>query len=279
MFIEKEHKPEEEKEPQTSWKDFLYNPRTGEFVGRTASSWGLILLFYVVFYAFLAAMFSFTMWVMLQTLDENTPRYRDRVPTPGLVITPKSLDIVYSMSDPLKYAPYIQHLESFLQQYNDTEQDKNELCVAGKYFEQDAESPKKACQFKRSSLGFCSGLADNMFGYAEGKPCVLLKMNRIIGLKPRGDPYINCTAKTESPLQMMYFPSEGHIDKMYFPYYGKKAHVGYVQPLVAVKLLLRKEDYNKEVLMECRVEGTDLRNNDDRDKFLGRVTFRVMVTE
>ncbi len=24
---------------------------------------------------------------------------------------------------------------------------------------------------------------------------------------------------------MQYFPSEGRIDKMYFPYYGKKAHV------------------------------------------------------
>lgn len=29
----------------------------------------------------------------------------------------------------------------------------------------------------------------------------------------------------ESAVQMQYFPSEGRIDKMYFPYYGKKAHV------------------------------------------------------
>lgn len=33
----KEGKPEENK---SSWKDFIYNPRTGEFMGRTASSWG-----------------------------------------------------------------------------------------------------------------------------------------------------------------------------------------------------------------------------------------------
>lgn len=33
----KEDKPAENK---SSWKDFIYNPRTGEFIGRTASSWG-----------------------------------------------------------------------------------------------------------------------------------------------------------------------------------------------------------------------------------------------
>ena len=53
----------------------------------------------------------------------------------------------------------------------------------------------------------------------------------------------------------------------------------YVQPLVAVQLLLTKEDFNIEQTVECKVEGSDLRNNDDRDKFLGRVIFRVKVSE
>ncbi|CDQ68097.1 sodium/potassium-transporting ATPase subunit beta-3-like [Oncorhynchus nerka] len=266
--------------PQTSsWKDSIYNPRTGEFIGRTAKSWALILLFYLVFYGFLAGMFTLTMWVMLQTLDDNIPTYRDRVASPGLVIRPRSLDIVFNRTDPKQYGQYVQHLENFLQQYNDTVQEKNELCMVGEYYEQDDQEEKKVCQFKRNLLRQCSGLSDTTFGYAEGKPCVLVKMNRIIGLKPRGDPYINCTAKRESPLQMQYFPSEGRFDKMYFPYYGKNLHSTYVQPLVAVKLLLTKEDYNNELTMECKIEGSDLRNSDDRDKFLGRVTFRVKVVE
>ncbi|TRY93695.1 hypothetical protein DNTS_029401 [Danionella cerebrum] len=275
----KNENPANAKEPESSWKDAIYNPRTGELFGRTARNWGLILLFYLVFYGFLAAMFVFTLWVMLQTLNDEAPKYQDRVASPGLVIKPESLNIVFNRSNFLEYSPYVQHLESFLHKYNDSEQAKNDLCMAGQYSEQDEEPQKKVCQFRRSFLRSCSGMEDFTFGYAKGQPCVIVKMNRIIGLKPAGDPYINCTLKGEKALQMQYFPQDGTIDRMYFPYYGKKTHKGYVQPLVAVKLLLKKEHYNSELTVECRVEGSNLKNNDERDKFLGRVTFNLLVSE
>lgn len=44
---------------------------------------GLILLFYLAFYIFLAALFALTMYVMLQTLDDHRPTYQDRLSTPG----------------------------------------------------------------------------------------------------------------------------------------------------------------------------------------------------
>lgn len=267
------------KENTSSWKDSFYNPRTGELLGRTASSWALILLFYLVFYCFLAGMFALTMWVLLLTLDDQVPRHRDRVPFPGMVIRPNTMEIVYSKSDP-KYNGYVTQLENFLQRYNDTIQEQNfQNCPAGKHFIQDEAEEKKVCSFKRGFLSACSGLSDTNFGYSDGQPCVLLKMNRIIGLLPRGDPYINCTLKKDYPVTLQYFPQEGRIDKKYFPYYGKKAHENYVQPLVAVKLLLGKEDLNKEHAVECRVEGSNLRNNDERDKYLGRVSFKVKVME
>lgn len=41
---------------------------------------------------------------------------------------------------------------------------------------------------------------------------------------------------------MQYYPTEGHIDKMYFPYYGKKAHVSIItelkMPMLEWKLAL-----------------------------------------
>ncbi|KAA0702296.1 Sodium/potassium-transporting ATPase subunit beta-3 [Triplophysa tibetana] len=172
-------------------------------------------LFYLVFYGFLAGMFTLTMWVMLQTLDDYTPKYRDRVADP---------------------------------EYNESAQDKNEQCPEGVYFEQDGVQEKKVCRFKRSLLRQCSGLADSMFGYSEGQPCILVKMNRVIGLRPRGDPHIICGAKRELPLQMQYFPSEGRLDKTRI-----------CPPVVAVKLLLAEEDYNSELVIECQVEGSDLR--------------------
>lgn len=38
---------------------------------------------------------------------------------------------------------------------------------------------RKACRFMRSWLGDCSGLQDRDYGYSKGKPCVLLRMNRV----------------------------------------------------------------------------------------------------
>ncbi|KAG8445511.1 hypothetical protein GDO86_010323 [Hymenochirus boettgeri] len=264
----------------SEWKQFIYNPRSGEFLGRTASSWALILLFYLVFYGFLAGLFTLTMWVMLQTLDDSVPKYRDRVSSPGLMISPKSagLEIKFSRNEYKSYFEYVSALDSFLGPYNDTKQAKNELCQQGFYFEQPEEGEKKACQFNRTSLGPCSGIDDPHFGYKDGKPCVIVKMNRIIGLKPEGNPKINCTSKTED-VNLQYYPENGKIDLMYFPYYGKKPHINYVQPLVAVKI--SPSNYtSEEIVLECKIHGSrNLKNEDERDKFLGRVIFRVQMRE
>jgi len=43
----------------------------------------------------------------------------------------------------------------------------------------DESAERKACQFKRSMLDECSGTRDKDFGYSKGKPCIILKMNRV----------------------------------------------------------------------------------------------------
>lgn len=63
--------------------------------------------------------------------------------------------------------------------YNDSVQESNELCLVGEYTRQERQPVKKVCQFKRSVLQQCSGLRDSSFGYADGKPCVFIRMNRV----------------------------------------------------------------------------------------------------
>lgn len=54
-------------------------------MGSSTSS-GLILLFYVIFYLFLAGMFALTMYIMLLTLDDFKPTWQDRLATPGEIV-------------------------------------------------------------------------------------------------------------------------------------------------------------------------------------------------
>ncbi|XP_067347730.1 sodium/potassium-transporting ATPase subunit beta-2b isoform X2 [Channa argus] len=236
------------------WKEFIWNPRTREFLGRTASSWGLILLFYLVFYIFLAGLFALTMYVMLQTLDDHKPTWQDRLATPA---------------------------------YNNTIQaQKNHECTPDQYFVQDdsgdvKNNPKRSCQFNRTILQDCSGLEDRFYGYQIGKPCIIIKLNRVIGMRPGNDgqaPYVTCGAKREDSDKigdLAYFPPNGTFNLMYYPYYGKKAQVNYSQPLVAVKFLNITQ--NEDVNIECKINANNIPSGSERDKFAGRVSFKLRI--
>uniref|UniRef100_A0A5F8GU29 Sodium/potassium-transporting ATPase subunit beta n=1 Tax=Monodelphis domestica TaxID=13616 RepID=A0A5F8GU29_MONDO len=216
-------------------------------------------------------------WDECQTLSDETPKYQDLIASPGLSIIPKpmnALEIFVNISEKTSYEHYVTALGHFLKKYEDSMQEKNIECESGIFFEQKSRS-KLACKFSLKILQVCSGLNDSSYGFDEGSPCVILKMNRIIGLKPEGNPSIQCHVKEER-VNLVTFPDAGKIDLMYFPYYGKKAHKNYLQPLVALKVNFQPG--SEEASIECKVEGSpNLKNQDERDKFLGRIAFKVTL--
>ncbi|XP_078542099.1 protein ATP1B4-like [Lissotriton helveticus] len=284
-----DHQKKESKKTWGEWmldaKHFIWNPETREFMGRTARSWAYILLFYLIFYAFLAGMFSLCMYVLLLTISPYVPTYRERVFPPGVMISPHTsgFHVVFNASEISTWSPYVEHMHRFLEAYNDSLQStKNIECTPGKYFRQPGndDEPRRACQFRRSMLQNCSGIEDPTFGYSVGQPCLFLKMNRIVGYEAgEGTPiYVTCEVPRgeEGDLNSVkLYPGNGTFDLMYYPYYGKLTHVNYTSPLVALHFTEVRN--NRQITVQCKLNGKDIINDNNNDRFLGRIIFTLEI--
>ncbi|XP_053486651.1 protein ATP1B4 [Ictalurus furcatus] len=269
-------------------KTYLWNPETKEFMGRSGKSWSLILFFYSALYIFLAAMFAGCMCCLMWSISPYAPTYNDRVMPPGMTMLPQvdvvhGFEITFNASDRSSWKKYARALEAQLKPYDDTLQKRRNIeCKMGTYFLQDSleeSAERKACQFKRSSLGPCSGIEQKDFGYAHGKPCILLKMNRILGYLPgQGTPVnVTCAVKKGTPEELgeVEFYPKNIFDLMYYPYYGKLRHVNYTSPLVAVRFPNLQQDAHLHV--QCKLNGKGIINDSPTDRFLGSVSFNLQV--
>ncbi|KAM4621207.1 protein ATP1B4 isoform 2-T3 [Polymixia lowei] len=258
-------------------KTYLWNAETNEFMGRSGKSWSLILCFYAALYMFLAAMFGGCMCCLMWSISPYHPTYNDRV------MPPDGHEIAFNASDRKSWKKYTKSMEEYLRPYNDNAQErKNIHCQQERYFMQDdldESAERKACQFKRSWLGDCSGLQDPHYGYSQGKPCILLRMNRILGYLPgHGKPInVTCGVKKGPPEalgELQFFP-KSLFDLKYYPYYGKLRHVNYSSPVVAVRFA--GVQYDTHIQVQCKLNGKGIINDSPTDRYLGSMTFSLDV--
>lgn len=274
---------------------FLYNSETGEVCGRTGKSWALITIFYVIFYTLLAGFFIATIAVFYTTIDKHYPKLQDSSSllkgSPGLGYRPRpnyeSTLIRFNKGD-ASLNPYVNNIRTFLAHYNTTKYDSRyENCdsIVG-----ERETNKhRPCLFDPLALD-APCLRETDYGYKNGTPCVILKLNKIYNWVPK--PYSNetvpaeakenwgsshitvkCQGERESDIenlgQVNYYPPHGFPIK-YFPFLNQP---GYHAPIVVVQFMNPTRGFL--VMVTCKAYAHNIAIN--KMNSLGLVHFELLV--
>jgi len=195
--------------PKTTFKQFLYNPDTKQVLGRTLQSWFLILVFYIVLYAFLAGFFSTLLFVFYKTLEDGRPKWTQHESlignNPGVGYRPmhKQDDVLLIEFDPNNQVDvnmWRDQVNDFLKPY----QVQNETVPCSYTDKPDAN---KACQFRIPALTNCT--VANSYGFASGQPCIFLKMNKIYGWEPK--PYTYHEVETNTTTEGVAINMPEHL--------------------------------------------------------------------
>jgi len=173
--------------PKTTFKQFLYNPSTKEVLGRTAKSWFQILVFYVVLYAFLAGFFGLLMFVFFKTLETDRPKWTQKDSlignNPGMGFRPMHPDadvllLEFDKNNAEDLKLWKKNVNDFLAPYKNSTKTADNMCD----YTTRTEAPK-TCYFQIPVMTNCTEA--NSYGFADGNPCVFLKMNKIFGWEPK----------------------------------------------------------------------------------------------
>lgn len=255
----------------------IYDSEDGSFLGRTAKSWLLITLFYIVYYGCLAGFFGGMLWVFLYSvIQEDKPHLTGQHSllrlNPGMGFRPQpdienSL-ISFTAGQNWTYASYVANLQKLYDAYKkDKPGARYRDCGPGST----DSDPTKVCQFDwDTQLPNC--LPENQFGYTVGRPCVILKLNRIFGWLPDPldaefpHPTVRCYGENAADHENLGAPiyepavggnmteASGYFSNAYFPFFKQFAYQG---PLVAV--VFNRLPANTVVMIECRLGN--LRNS------------------
>ncbi|GFO28481.1 sodium/potassium-transporting ATPase subunit beta [Plakobranchus ocellatus] len=286
------------KQRLASFGTFLYDSETKQVLGRSGRSWGEIGIFYVIYYACLAAFFAATLAVFNQTLDDDNPKLQGSSSllkgNPGMGFQPMpDIDTTLIYSTKEGKDEYVKSIEKVLSDYKLANSDGVD-CSQVKGIRQDADKP---CRMNFTELTAGCNLG-NSYGIMEGNPCVLLKLNRIYGWKPEiwtkaeianeediaesirnqyveDRIWIDCHGENPADSDNLakatttYYPQQG-FPLAFYPYTKQK---GYMSPLVFVKFsgLAKHLAY----MIECKALAKNIAV--DRTEKEGSVHFELLI--
>lgn len=284
-----------EKGKLANFCEFLYDRKNGTVLGRTGKSWFEITVFYIIFYSCLAGFFAINLTIFLKTLDDKLPRYYGKGSiigaNPGLGYQPwikgnaESTLISFDPADKSTYAKYLEVLDVFWQRYNASAPGLRNCNES----ENNRDSSNLACSFPLTLFEKECGPPD--YGFASGKPCIVLTLNKLISWEPMSFPTnslpkelppqvkenykegvaVACEgeyyADQENIGQLSYIPPGG-ISSKFFPY---KVMDNYHQPFAMVKF----ESLQPGVLVEVECKAYAMNIEHDRANRLGMIHFEM----
>jgi len=323
---QQEYKFSSKPEAKKGWEgflNFLWNTETNEFLGRTGMSWLKIGVFYVIYYAFLAGFFMLMLLVFFQTLSDDRPTWdsSDGIigQNPGVGFRPmppnkqiESTLMWFRHGDHNgNWQDWVNRLEDHLTDY------KNESYASafGDHAVECGHLGQNKPELTSGTSGMCKINKDELFqgrctnessyGFKEGKPCILIKLNKMYGWVP--DPYetvedmpkgipqtikdafekniadgkpdlnkrvwLECDgenpADKENIGEINYYPDRG-VSANYYPYTNKK---GYLSPVVFAQLENPKQGVM--IAIECKAWAKNIEH--DSMERRGLVHFELMI--
>lgn len=300
----------------------LYDSKRREFLGRDGAGWGKLGTFYFFFYLGLAGFFCAMLAVFMLLSPRDAPRYysessrmatRSNPLTPGLGFRPqpdveKNIIYAYKNGDADAGKEYVKSLDQYLSVFYPERVAKVEKVKKDDDDDDDDDENGKKAQdnrpqmepFKIEKPGDCT--SNNKYGYASGKPCILVKMNKIVGFQPEagasaddkaaykltgcaskdGGIAIHCSGEYAADIdnvgKITYISENstsdkcGYLSKTRFPYEGKVDRRDvYQAPFIWVQFNNPKPNTLINVL--CRVYGKNIYY----DKKSGRALTRFQI--
>jgi len=190
-----------------------YDNKTGEVMGRTFRSWFKLFFFFCLFCGMLVLIWGLFIGIFFQTIDNYIPKVKSEssllFDSPGLAYRPRGGlgyednqkkilgESVYSSLIWFKHGGNgnFDHLSNSLDQFLEAYKPGTYAGQGGTLtkcgYESDPIKNTESCQFDIEDLSNKGDdikcISSEHYGYYFGKPCILLKMNRVYNWRP--DPY------------------------------------------------------------------------------------------